>query len=81
MVVLPTHIHTQSCCCLVVEIGDIGATGRLTFRQDGRRRGYIVDVLGLGRRGLEQVSSIFSLFYFHQFLPTQFIESLVSMFA
>ena len=51
-----SHTYTLFYLCLV-EIGDIGATGRLTFRQDGRRRGYIVEVLGLGRRGLEQVRS------------------------
>ncbi len=43
----------------LVEIRDTGATGKLTFREDGTRDGYIVDILAIGQfpAGFEQLAS------------------------
>ena len=37
------------------QVSDVGATGQLSFREDGTRQGYTVDVLGLGNDGLYKV--------------------------
>ena len=48
-------IYAMKCCFWCVEIEDTGATGRLTFREDGTRQGYIIDILGLAFTQLTKV--------------------------
>ncbi len=38
-----------------VELGDSGATGQLTFYQDGKRRNFVVDILALTKNVLLKV--------------------------
>ena len=38
------------------QIKDLGATGRISFQDTGRRTGYVVNVYGLGNNGLYEVT-------------------------
>jgi len=52
------NFHKCTLICLVhriVQIEDSGALGELSFREDGRRRGYVIGVYGLSTSGLLQV--------------------------
>ena len=42
-------------CCIVSQIEDSGALGELSFREDGRRQGYVIGIYGLSTSGLIQV--------------------------
>jgi len=37
------------------QIGDSGALGELSFRENGRRQGYVIGIYGLAMSGLIQV--------------------------
>ena len=37
------------------QIKDLGATGRISFEDTGRRTGYVINVYGLGNSGLYEV--------------------------
>jgi len=40
---------------LPLQIKDSGALGELSFREDGRRQGYVIGIYGLTISGLVQV--------------------------
>jgi len=40
---------------MMLQIEDSGALGKLSFREDGRRQGYVIGVFGLAISGLIQV--------------------------
>jgi len=40
---------------VVLQIDDRGTLGKLSFREDGRREGYVIGIYGLAISGLVQV--------------------------
>jgi len=40
---------------LMSQIEDSGSLGELSFREDGRRQGYVIGIYGLANSGLIQV--------------------------
>ena len=52
------HFEIKIVCYLIVELGDSGATGQLSFYPDGRRRSYVVDILALSQNHMIKVSTL-----------------------
>jgi len=43
---------------VILQIDDSGALGKLSFREDGRREGYVIGIYGLAISGLIQVMTL-----------------------